>query len=252
MSDLTPPVTIPRAFAGFGQRGPRLRRVKVETLTTTKKWWSGNRTEILVEGIGPGGGGGSSYLSTIGGGGGASGQAIFGKVRVQKNSVYQYTHGAFGAKGAAGSFSNQDGSAGGTSSFVGPGVNLVLRGGKGGKGDGSAGGASAGLAGTSPLGVTLLVTAAGGGAHASAPADNGSASDLMDGGVAGAGNSSGGGGGSSPFAQGGQGGASGAVGNAPLLAFSGAGGGGAGAGDGTTRLAAGDGADGFLRITRES
>lgn len=251
----SPPMR-PEAKSSFPspEKQPRRRRHFFLTQTTTFVALA-NLAEIDMR---AGGASGAAAISaTDAGSAGGAGQVARGVIRLEKGSTYVYTHGTGGAVANATFGAATEGIDGGDGTLVGPGVNIVLKGGKKGLIAGTASGA-VGVPASSPVvavidgfhSLTIYPGVSGGTSVTSGlgTAGGDSPDGAFSGGAAGVGSPSGPGGGSTPGGRGGAGGSSMANGNAPSVDYTGAGGGAAGAGGGSVGQISGKGADGSLRL----
>lgn len=173
--------------------------------------------QIFFMGCGGGGGGGGSGAVGNGAGGGGGAPICSGFIRVNPGDSLVVTVGAGGAGGGV----LTHGAAGGTSSIVGPSVNVQMFGGGG------------GLAASSPVPsggysacAPFIGTSGGNGQYGTTSASPGGSSMFGSGGASGGGSGGDGGGGGAAFGPGGAGGGDSTNAQSPPLTAYGAGGGG--------------------------
>lgn len=238
----------PKTYGRVGADLPeRPLKLKIVYLTTDEDFiCPDDVTGAEIEMAADGGGGGSGVSTTIGASGGQGGQWLKGWVDLEPGETYAYNKGSKGIGAASGSSSNLNGTDATESTFTGPGVNIRLLGGRGGKGDGSTT-AVRGITVVSQKHYSVYATSLGGIANSNADGSPGGNADDQMGGDGGL-QPGGGGGGATGYGRGAAGGNNDLPGNAVPDANSGAGG--AGSGATTSGLTKGgtDGSEGFLRL----
>lgn len=240
----SPRTSFPRPNAGGAERTRSDYTNKTRTFTAKSH-------RLYFQGVAPGGGTGSSNSTTVPPGASGAGESAIGSIPVVKGKRYTVTIGTAGAGAAAvstGIPTTHDGTDGGDLILKGPGVLLVLKGGKKGLGSGT-GGDGGGADDVSPLGYETFKGGDGGDSVTSNIGQPGTAAvSSVPGGTPGAGSPSGPGGGGSVFGRGGNGGSATAAGNQSPDVDSGAGSGAPGAsGDGFTGAAGAAGRGGSFR-----